>query len=223
LQDKAFLTGFPPLADPGEAMEWQRRMGVEVIAEDRLAPLHRVAGADVHYLPGGGAKAAVTVLSYPGLEMLETAHFHGEARFPYVPGLLALREAPLVLSAFERLHGPVDLLLVDGQGLAHPRRFGLACHLGVALDLPAIGVAKSWFVGQHTTPGRERGAWQPLIDGGEVVGAALRTRAGTRPVYVSIGHRVSLPTAIAICLACSPRYRIPDPLRLAHQSSLEGG
>ena len=132
-----------------------------------------------------------------------------------MPGLLSFREVPALLAALEALDQMPDLLLCDGQGLAHPRRFGLACHLGVLSGLPSIGVAKSRLIGEHAEPGLEKGSWVPLLDDGETIGAVLRTRHGVRPLYISIGHRVALETAIAYVLACTPRYRLPETTRLA--------
>ena len=178
--------------------------------------MRRVCGLDVHYDEAGRtARAAAVVMGLPGLETIEHAIARRPASFPYVPGLLSFREMPAALAALEALTVRPDLLLCDGQGIAHPRRCGLASHLGLAADLPSIGVAKTRLVGEHREPGASRGAWASLVDAGEEIGAALRTRAGVKPVYVSIGHRVSLATAIRLVLACSPRYRIPEPLRAA--------
>jgi deoxyribonuclease V len=135
--------------------------------------------------------------------------------FPYVPGLLSFREIPVVLDALGKLRHPPDLLLCDGQGYAHPRRFGLACHLGVLTGIPAIGVAKSRLIGEYAEPGSNKGDWSPLMDGGEVIGAVLRTRDNVNPVYVSVGHRIELDAAQRIVLACATRYRLPEPTRLA--------
>ncbi len=135
--------------------------------------------------------------------------------FPYIPGFLSFREVPAVLDAWEKLKICPDLLLCDGQGLAHPRRFGLACHLGILTNIPAIGVAKSRFIGQHDPLGEKRGSWQPLIDQGEIVGAVVRSRTGVQPIYVSIGHRLDLSTAIDYVLQCTPKYRLPETTRLA--------
>ena len=148
--------------------------------------------------------------------MLETALAELPVTFPYVPGLLAFREAPAVLQAWRSLSIVPDLVIFDAHGLAHPRRFGLACHLGLVLDRPSIGCAKSRLCGEAATPAPEAGAWAGLTDGGEVIGAVLRTRPGVRPVYVSTGHRVSLPTAVALVLACCRGHRLPEPTRLAH-------
>ncbi len=204
---------------PAEARALQERLAGLVVREDRLGPVRRVAGVDVGFEAGGRlTRAAVAVLSWPGLELVDQAVARRPTSFPYVPGLLSFREIPAVLEALEALRGPdPDLLLCDGQGLAHPRRFGLACHLGVLLDRPAIGVAKSRLLGEHGPVGPRKGDWAPLVDRGEVVGAVLRTRAGVRPLYVSIGHRVSLPTAVAWTLRCTPRYRLPEPARAAHR------
>jgi deoxyribonuclease V len=136
-------------------------------------------------------------------------------RFPYVPGLLSFREAPALLAALRRLHREPDVLLCDGQGRAHPRRFGIACHLGVLCDLPAIGCAKSLLVGTHASLSLDRGASQPLVHHNEIVGTVLRTQEGIRPVYVSIGHRMDLPKAVDLVLAAAIRYRLPEPTRLA--------
>lgn len=167
----------------------------------------------------GLIRAAVVVMSLPGLTVVEVKSAQGKPGFPYVPGLLSFRETPLVLEALERLTITPDFLLADGQGLAHPRRFGLACHLGLLTGLPTIGCAKSLLKGRHGPLGEEKGAWALLEDRGEVVGAALRTRQGVTPVYVSIGHKVDLPSALRWVLACCDRFRLPEPTRLAHHAA----
>jgi deoxyribonuclease V len=189
-----------------------------VLAEDRLGVVRRVAGADAHYA-GAHVWAAVVTMTFADLAPVESALIRRALVFPYVPGLLSFREAPAILACLQRLPERPDLLLIDGQGLAHPRRFGLACHVGVLADLPTIGVAKSRLVGTHEEPGIERGAWSPLVDRGETVGAVLRTRRGVRPVYVSVGHRVSLETAIDLVLRCTGRFRLPEPIRAADRLS----
>lgn len=199
-------------------MALQEELGQRVVREDRLGEVGGIAGVDVGYERHEQvSRAAVAVLSFPGLRLQESAVARAPAGFPYVPGLLSFREVPAILAALERLKEPPALLLCDAQGYAHPRRFGLACHLGVLVDIPAIGVAKGRLVGAHEEVPPERGAWRPLVDRGEVVGAALRTRTGVRPVYVSPGHRVSLETALRLVLQAAPTYRLPEPIRLAHR------
>jgi deoxyribonuclease V len=219
-------------------MAIQDRLRGRVGCWPRLGTVRRVAGIDISVTPGprtaavrrpaGGfrARAAVIVLSFPALEVVETSVVEQPCRFPYVPGLLAFREGPSILAAFRKLRTRPDLLLFDGQGIAHPRRFGIAAHLGVLLDLPSIGCAKSRLIGEHAEPGPGRGAWAPLTDGGETIGAALRTREGVKPVYVSIGHRVDLETALDLVMRCARGYRLPEPTRQAHRAAgeiAEGG
>lgn len=203
---------------PKEAIALQRELAPRVIREDRFGPVSRVAGVDAGFEDAGRVtRAAVAVLSYPGLELVDRSVARLPTRFPYVPGLLSFREAPAVLQAFEGLSEQPDLIVYDGHGIAHPRRFGIASHVGLLLDIPCIGAAKSRLVGEHAQPGMQRGAWTPLTHDGEVLGAVLRTRSGVQPVYVSIGHRISLQTAIDWVLACSPRYRLPETTRWAHR------
>ncbi|MFQ5984305.1 MAG: deoxyribonuclease V [Alphaproteobacteria bacterium] len=207
-------------ASAKDAVALQRRLKDRVVAEDRLARVRRVAGVDVAFEDGGAVtRAAVVVLAYPGLGLVDQAVARRPTRFPYVPGLLSFRETPAVLDALERLNLVPDLLLCDGHGLAHPRRFGIACHLGLIVDVPCAGVAKSRLVGTHAEPEDRRGAWTPLLDRGDLVGAALRTRPGTQPIYVSVGHRISLKTAIDYVLGCTARYRLPETTRLADHLS----
>ncbi len=203
---------------PKQAIAVQRELVGRVETRDRLARPRRVAGVDVGVdRRRGRARAAVAVLSFPELDLVDRAIATLPLSFPYVPGLLSFREIPAALAALGRLDRPPDLILCDGQGRAHPRRFGLACHLGLVVDRPTIGVAKSRLVGRHAEPGPERGDRVPLVDGDEVIGTVLRTRARVRPLYVSIGHRVSLATAEELTLACAPRYRLPETTRWAHR------
>lgn len=203
---------------PREAIALQGRLRERVVRADRIGAVRRVAGVDVGFEAEGRiTRAAVVVLDYPGLALVEQSVVRVPTRFPYVPGLLSFREVPAVLAAFERLRTAPDLVVYDGQGIAHPRRFGIASHVGVLLDRPSIGVAKSRLIGEHRMPANRRGAWAPLRDASETIGAVLRTRAGVRPLYVSIGHRVSLRTAIRWTLACAPRYRLPETTRQAHR------
>jgi deoxyribonuclease V len=168
---------------------------------------------------GARARAAVVVLAFPSLEPVEESVVEQPCRFPYVPGLLAFREGPSILAAFRRLRARPDLLIFDGQGIAHPRRFGIAAHIGVLLDLPAIGCAKSRLTGTHGEPGPARGAWAPLVERGETIGAVLRTREGVKPVYVSVGHRLGLETALGLVLRCGGGCRLPEPTRRAHRAA----
>ncbi len=203
---------------PTEAIAIQQELRGLVITHDDLPTINTVAGVDVGFEQDGRiTRAAVAVLSFADL----TLHRHAIARrptsMPYMPGLLSFREVPAVLDALAQLDPLPDLLLVDGQGYLHPRRFGIACHLGVLTGIPAIGVGKRPFVGEHAPVPNLRGAWEPVRDAGEVIGAALRTRPNTRPLYISVGHRVSLATAIAYVLHCTPTYRLPETTRLAHR------
>jgi deoxyribonuclease V len=177
-----------------------------------------VAGADISFdRRSPDLHAAVVVLDAESLEVVEVAATRAKARFPYVPGYLSFREIPPLLEVFARLETEPDLIVCDGQGRAHPRRFGLACHLGVLLDRPALGCAKSRLIGEYREPGSRRGAHTQLRDAGEVIGEVVRTRAGVKPVFVSVGHRISLATARRSVLRLAPRYRLPEPVRAAHQ------
>ena len=203
---------------PREAIALQTELRGRVERKDRIGAVRRIAGVDVGFEQDGRVtRAAVAVLEYPGLALVEQVVVRVATTFPYVPGLLSFREAPAVLAAFERVRIAPDLILYDGQGIAHPRRFGIASHVGLLLDCPSIGVAKSRLVGVHATPANRRGAWTPLRDAGELIGAVLRTRAGVKPLYVSIGHRVSLATAVRWTMACVTRYRLPETTRWAHR------
>jgi deoxyribonuclease V len=200
-----------------DARRLQERLRSRVREEELPRRLRSIAGADVSYDRGSPTLfAAVVVLDARTLEVVETASVEDRARFPYVPGYLSFREIPPLLLAFAKLSARPDLVVADGQGRAHPRRFGLASHLGVLLDLPTIGCAKSRLVGEHREPGPRRGASTQLRDGGEVIGTVLRTQHGVKPVYVSVGHRVTLAAARRLVLALAPRHRLPEPIRAAH-------
>jgi deoxyribonuclease V len=202
---------------PKEAMALQTELAVRVVREDAVRQVRRVAGVDVGFEDDGKVtRAAVAVLDFPSLALADRSVVREPTRFPYIPGLLSFREAPAVLAAFERLRALPDLILYDGQGIAHPRRFGIASHVGLALDTPTIGVAKTRLVGEHRRLPERKGAWVPLVDRSETIGAVLRTRAGVTPLYVSIGHRVSLEAAIRWVMACTTRYRLPETTRWAH-------
>jgi deoxyribonuclease V len=203
-----------------EAVEMQRRLSAQVLRGGGVVKPRYIAGVDVSVSRAHGeATGAVVVLGYPGLRLLETKVIRGKVDFPYVPGLLSFREAPLLLKACQALERMPGLILVDGQGIAHPRRIGLASHLGLFLDVPTIGCAKSRLCGSHETPGSERGEYAELLDGEEVIGAVLRTKVGTKPIYVSVGHMIDLSTAIHWVLECCQGYRLPEPTRLAHQAA----
>lgn len=202
---------------PRQAVELQSRLKSKVITADRVGRVRHVAGTDVGFERGGRVtRAAVAVLTFPALELADYAVVRKPTRFPYVPGLLSFREIPALLSALAMLNVRPDLVLCDGQGLAHPRRCGLASHLGLVSGLPTIGVAKSRLIGIHDEPPQRRGAWMPLRDDGETIGAVVRSRAHVRPIFVSSGHRVSLKTAIAFTMACVTRFRLPETTRWAH-------
>lgn len=214
------LTATP--VSPAAARTLQQRLRTHVLTEDRFdaEPVRWVAGVDAHYDESRKvAWAAAVLLSFPELELVESVLASRPTDFPYIPGLLSFREAPVMVEALAALRRRPDLVLVDGQGIAHPRRFGLACHVGVLADRPAIGVAKSRLIGRHEEPPAGRGGWAPLIDRGATVGAVLRTRDGTRPLFVSPGHRVGQATAIELVLRCTAGYRLPEPTRLADRLS----
>ncbi|OHE82521.1 MAG: hypothetical protein A2107_05360 [Verrucomicrobia bacterium GWF2_62_7] len=210
-----------------EAVEMQQRLRGLVVASGVVRPPRLVAGVDVSYdfVPTRFSKgrkasellyAAVVVLELPSLRVVESAGVVSRAEFPYVPGLLSFREIPPLLEAFRKLRVTPDAVLADGQGIAHPRRCGLASHLGLGLDLPTIGCAKSRLIGEYRKPGQRRGSASALRDGGEIIGRVLRTRDSVAPVFVSVGHKISLDAAVALVLECAPRYRLPETTRQAH-------
>lgn len=208
---------------PAEARALQERLRPLVESADRMGPVRTVAGADAHYDEGRDlARGAVVVLDAEDMSVRGHGLAERRIRFPYVTGLLAFREAPAVLAAVGKLSEPPDLLLVDGHGLAHPRGFGLACHVGIAAGLPTIGVGKTRLIGEAPEPGAERGSTAPLLLRGVEIGRVVRTRADVRPVFVSVGHRVSLASAVAWTLACARRTRLPEPLRLADRLCRRG-
>ena len=210
--------------DPREARRIQEDLRHQVVRDDDLPAVHTVAGIDVGFEDKGRiTRAAVVVLDARTLALMEHRLIRQPTRFPYVPGLLSFREAPAVLEALEGLRTKPDLLLCDGHGIAHPRRFGIASHLGVLAGLPSIGVGKSRYIGVHREPGSEKGDWTPLLDGEEVIGAVLRSRVGVKPIYVSTGHRVGLSSAVAWVTACLTRYKLPEPTRLADRLASNHG
>jgi deoxyribonuclease V len=204
--------------DTAGARELQLKLASLVDSTRPIGHYETLAAADVSYnLRSPRLYAAVVVVDARTSEPIARSGVVAEAKFPYVPGLLSFREAPAVIDAFERLAVRPDIMLCDGQGIAHPRRLGLATHIGLYLDVPTIGCAKSWLVGDYEVPGPDRGAWSPLTDKSDTIGAVVRTRSRVKPVFVSPGHLCDLSSAIAIVLASAPNYRIPTACRLAHQ------
>lgn len=204
--------------DEAEAVAMQTELAGYVVVADDDRPVATIAGLDIAYDKDSDAAVATAVVLRRGdLAVLDQAVVRGTSDFPYVPGLLAFRELPLLLKAIEALTVTPDLYMCDGYGLTHPRRFGLACHLGVVLDAPAIGVAKNPPHLPVAAPAAERGAWTPIDAGEETVGCALRTQDGVKPVYVSVGHRRTLASARDLVLELAPRYRLPEPIRAADQ------
>jgi len=202
---------------PKEAVELQKRLRERV----RITPLKKrietVAGADISFNKFDPTiYTAVVVLRLPSLEVIEEVSIVGETKFPYVPGLLSFRESPSVLEAWAKLKTEPDAVMFDGQGLAHPRRVGIASHVGLIVERPTLGCAKSVLVGRYEEPGPSRGSWTPLVDKGETVGAALRTKDRVQPIYVSPGHLIDLEGAIDLTLRCHGGYRQPEPTRRAH-------
>lgn len=206
---------------PAEAVAIQRDLAARVRFEPLPADIETVAGVDVS-VRGDRVRAALVVLRLADLEPVDQATWEGPVAFPYVPGLLSFREMPAILPALERLSVEPDVFVLDAQGYAHPRRFGLACHLGVLLDRPAVGVAKTRLVGRHAELPSEAGATADLIHRGEVVGRVVRTRAGVNPVFVSVGHRATLDDAVGLALRTATRYKLPMPTHLAHRLSKYG-
>lgn len=207
---------------PEAAVALQQTLCQQIAPVDQLKEVRMVAGIDVGFEDGGNTtRAAVAVLSFPSLQLIEQTVARRPTSFPYVPGLLSFREVPSVLDALEKLQHTPDLLLCDGQGTAHPRRFGIACHIGLLTNCPSIGVGKSRLVGTHPAVPDEKGAWVPLRHKGETIGAVLRTRVGTKPLYISPGHHVCLETAIDYVLRCTTKYRLPETTRQAHKLASE--
>jgi deoxyribonuclease V len=201
-----------------EAIAIQKQLRTQVITHNEAGEIRYIAGADISTAKDSPrAFAGVVVLSYPALEVVEERGIEDEVSFPYVPGLLAFREGPSLIKVFEQLRTEPDVLVFDGQGLAHPRGMGIATHLGIVFDKPSIGCAKSLLFGRYQEPGQEKGAWADLRDPqGRIIGAVVRSKPKTTPIFVSIGHRLDLPTAVQILIDCARGVRIPEPTRLAH-------
>jgi deoxyribonuclease V len=200
-----------------EAMTLQRELAGRIDTSPPVTKCELIAGADVSYNKySTRVFAAVVVLRTADWSIVETQGVVGESRFPYVPGLLSFREAPVLLQAFAQVQSEPDVVMLDGQGIAHPRRLGLACHIGLWLEKPCLGCAKSLFVGRFKDLATKAGSTADLVDRGEVVGQAVRTKDGVNPVYVSAGHKIDLTSAVRWALAGSRGYRIPEPTRQAH-------
>ena len=201
---------------PKEAVALQRELAAHVVTEDRITTIRRIAGVDAGFPAGGKiTRVAVVVVSFPGLETLEEVVVEQPTRFPYIPGLLSFREVPVMLDGLARLELTPDVILCDGHGIAHPRRFGSASHLGIASGIPTVGVGKPCLVGVYEEPPAERGEWTPLEHKEQRIGAVVRTRSKVKPVFVSTGHDVGLGSAIDLVLDCAPRFRLPVPIRAA--------
>ena len=205
---------------PAEAIALQKQLTTEVISTQPidLANVRLVAGVDVS-VKNEVSQAAVVVLSFPDLQIVETVLSQRPTPFPYIPGLLSFREGPVLEEAFENLKLEPDVFIFDGMGIAHPRRIGIASHMGLWLQKPTIGCGKTLLIGRFGELPDEKGAYSNLVDKGQVIGVALRTRAGTKPVYISPGHLADLPTSIELVMACTPKYRLPEPIRAAHTAA----
>ncbi len=206
--------------DSHQAIELQKRLAGQVVDNTPLEieKITWVAGADVS-VKLGISQAAVVVLSFPDMSPVETVRHRMKTPFPYVPGLLSFREGPVLEVALGKLEHEPDVFIFDGMGKMHPRRFGIACHMGLFLQKPSIGCGKTHFVGEYVEPPAEAGQYAPLVDGGETIGAILRTRRGIKPVYISVGHRADLESAIRLIMRCVGKYRLPEPIRAAHQAA----
>lgn len=205
---------------PAEAVALQRRLRSEIVADQAidLGAVRLVAGVDVS-VKNERSRAAIVVVTFPGFLLVETAFAERPTPFPYIPGLLSFREGPVLEEAFGRLRAEPDVFLFDGMGIAHPRRIGIASHMGLWLERPTIGVGKTRLVGTNAALPEGKGAHVPLIDRGETIGAVVRTRTSTLPLFISPGHCADIPSAVELVLACSPKYRLPEPIRLAHKAA----
>lgn len=205
---------------PAEAVALQRQLTTEIVSTQPIdtAAVRLVAGVDVS-VKENTSQAAVVVLSFPDMQVVETVLAHRPTPFPYIPGLLSFREGPVLEEAFENLQHEPDVFIFDGMGIAHPRRIGIASHMGLWLQKPTIGCGKTLLIGRFGDLPDEKGAYSNLVDKGQVIGVALRTRAGTKPVFISPGHLADLPTSIELIMACTPKYRLPEPIRAAHNAA----
>lgn len=208
--------------EPKEAIALQNRFAEQVIADTpiKLDSIKTVAGVDVS-VKNGMSQAAVIVCTYPELELIETVRAQQATSYPYIPGLLTFREGPVLEKAFQKLQHEPDVFVFDGMGRIHPRKMGIASHMGLWLDKPTIGCGKTHFIGDYDEPDTKKGAYSKLMYKGEQLGVVLRTRENVKPVYISVGHRTDIETAIQLILSVSPKYRLPRPIRLAHHAAGE--
>lgn len=200
---------------PGQAKKLQLKLRKKLVLRKDFGKISLIAAADASF-KNGKAQSAVAVFKYPGLELVECQTATASLTFPYIPGLLTFREGPVLIKAFSKLKNDPDLIIFDGQGIAHPLRFGIASHLGVIFNKPAVGSAKSRLVGTYREPKKKRGSFTLLRQDGKIIGAVVRTQTGVKPIFVSQGNRIDLKSAIKIILACSKRYRVPEPIRFVH-------
>jgi deoxyribonuclease V len=205
---------------PEEAVALQKELRSQIVSDRPLdlGSIALVAGVDVS-VRNDRSQAAVVVATYPDFRVVETVRAQQPTPFPYIPGLLSFREGPVLEEAFARLDAEPDVFLFDGMGIAHPRRCGIACHLGLWLERPTVGCGKTLLSGRYRDLGDEKGSAAPLVHRGETIGVALRTRAGTNPMFISPGHLADIPSAAELVLRCAPKYRLPEPIRLAHQAA----
>lgn len=205
---------------PAEAIALQKSLAAEVISNQPIdvGAVRLVAGVDVS-VKDNVSQAAVVILRFPELDVIETVLARRPTPFPYIPGLLSFREGPVLEEAFQKLQHEPDVFIFDGMGIMHPRRIGIASHMGVWLQKPTIGCGKTYFLGKYDEPAQERGAWSVLTDKGDVIGGVLRTRDGVKPVYISQGHLANLETSLDLVMRCTPKYRLPEPIRQAHNAA----
>ena len=205
-------------ADFNQAKQIQINLAAKITLNDEFSEISSVAGLDVGFEKNNTiAIGGIVILGFPDFNVIEKHISRRKVIFPYVPGYLSFREIPVLLQTYNKIHHKPDLIICDGQGIAHPRRFGLACHLGILLDLPAIGAGKSRLIGQFTEPPLSRGSSSPLVHQNQTVGAVVRSRHGTRPLFVSPGHKISIGSAVEWTMNCCPKYRIPETTRQAHK------
>ena len=200
---------------PQEAIKIQKNLKSNIRLKKSFSKIDKIAGADISYYQNKMI-AGVIIFKFPNLKIIERQSFVASINFPYIPGLLTFREGPSILSAFKKIKNEPDIILFDGQGIAHPRRMGIATHLGLFLNRPTIGCAKSRLSGKYTSVGEQKGDYTPLKEGEEVLGVVLRTRKGVKPIFLSPGHKIDLPNSIEIVLKCIVKYRLPLPVREAH-------